>query len=976
MLTDAQSSGFVSRLVKYYDQSQNDPTEKSRIVYNKVGDFPLVQLKKNEIKRSISKATSVRIAPPNRTVLNRDVRAAIMRSNSFQFTSGIPKVQPVKMRAKDDSHQIITNHEPLNEETYPVSSSNSVLDALEKNCRKRINNEELILDRTKKFCPPAFEQPSSSTVTQINTNNTPQSAKRTREPSSPNKKFPSFDFQQKAKKLRTKNNALLSSLSSSHHELIPSTPPSSPQINKTKPIPKTLLNKSPVIVQEKEKTPVEEQKKRNVEKEVTDAPIEQTKAVEQPKKLQLFNRKPDPNAISNRAKFRLYDSDDEEEVHIKFVKPKEQVIEGNDDRKELEKAKLAKMLESLTKGTEPPFKPKEKPKDTVDAPKNESKTTQSASISFSTSTTTAVVAPLSSSGNTLVTSTNVKDILTSSSGFQLSSGINLSKPDEKNEKKTVVPSIQLPDMKLPTGTSAPSITSLSSVVTSSESEKPKISTESALTPAGGIKFSFGTSAKSQEPTITPSNNEKSSIAPVPSLGGFQFGKISSTPSSQPMSTLTVSTSLPQSNKPVSPLALFSTSASAVTTQSMGISNKIDTITTTASGIGFSFGGMKPAISGVTPISSSNPAPVSFNFGAKPTEVTTAPPTFNFGKSTSVTTTAQQNSSQIENKSTFSFGGNSIAPVQSFSKSEAPKNTFSFGTSSQAASSTPVTPIFGQSNPSSSTAVTTASSGFNFGSSNVVATASSTFGQLNSNNAGSTNTFGQISSTPSFTSLNATPSTAPPTFGTFNTPTTTSNSIFGTALTNSQQSSSVFGGFNANTNNQSSSSPFTASTQQLQQQTPFGQAEAPKSTFSFGQSSNTPAGSDSSIFGSSQPSAKPSFNFGSNTSSQSTFGGINTAPSQEAKPAFNFSSSSTTTFGSQQPNAASAPVFGSTSFNFNKPQETPSPFGSIQSQPSGDKPAFNFNQATPQLPQMSTSFNIGTAGQQQRKPFRTATRRLK
>lgn len=915
--------------------------------------------------------------------MNRDLRAAIMRSNSFQFGSVIPKIQPVKMRAKDDSHKIITNHEPLNEETYPATA-NSVLDALEKNCRKRINNEELILDRSKKFCSPTYEQQQQQPP-QINIQQAPQSVKRTREPPSPNKKS-SFDLQQRAKKLRTRNNALLCSLSSSHHELIPTTPPSSPQIlNKTKPIPNSIFNKSPVVVvekgeSEKEKSPTEE--KKSVETEVIDAPQEKSKKEDDaPRKLQLFNRKPDQNAVSNRAKFRLYDSDDEEEeVHIKFIKPKAQVIEGNDDRKEIEKAKLSRMLDSLTKGTETPFKPKENAKDTVDSvkPKDPPKTTQAASISFSTSTTTAIVAPLTSSGSTSVTSSILKDVQTSTSGgFQLSTGISLNKPDEKNDtKRTELPSIQLPVA-----------TSIPSIVSTVSKEGDKAPTESALTVSGGIKFSFGNTQKTQE-SEKPSFPATTS-SEKPSLGGFQFGSIATTPSSQLSNSLSASTSLSQPvSKAVSPLALFSTSVIPQTSQSIGIASKIETVTTTASGIGFSFGGeTKSTISGITPIPSSvstTTPSISFNFGAKPAEVTTAPSSFNFGSNTSIiTTTAQQQIVQpLESKPSFSFGGSA--------KPEAPKSTFSFGNTAQAASSTPVaTPIFGQlSSSNSSVAVTTASSGFNFGSNTSVTSANTL------------NTFGQLSSTPSFTSLNkVVPSTEPPSFGTLSTPvTTTSGSIFGSVTTNSQQKASVFGGFNANSNTPASGSS----------QTTFGQSsEAPKSTFSFGQSNSSsavPVVSSSSIFGSSQAPAKPSFNFGGGLSTQRSFGGISSAPSQETKPAFNFTSSSNApAFGLQTSTAAaSAPVFGSStpfgsssqesqkpafnfnnpssSFNFNnKPQETPSPFGSVQSQQSSaDKPGFNFGQALPQLPQVSPAFNIGTAGQQQqqRKPFRTATRRLK
>jgi hypothetical protein len=68
------------------------------------------------------------------------------------------------------------------------------------------------------------------------------------------------------------------------------------------------------------------------------------------KKLQLFNRKPDSDSMLNRAKIRFYDTDDEDEVPIKFVKPKELPESGNNSinqKKTLEKAKLERMLAGL-----------------------------------------------------------------------------------------------------------------------------------------------------------------------------------------------------------------------------------------------------------------------------------------------------------------------------------------------------------------------------------------------------------------------------------------------------------------------------------------------------------------------------------------------------------------------------------------------------------------------------------------------------
>lgn len=619
------------------------------------------------------------------------MRAAIMRSNSFPYKSGVPKLQPVKMRAKDDSHQIITNHEPILDEGSGFSaSSKSVLDALEKNCRKRINNEELILESSKKFCLPPVAVPVPVSVSVVEeapqANVTPPSAKRSRERTSPNKTNATLDERHRhLKKLKTRNNAVLSSLSSSHHELISQTPPSTPKLNETIALPKPFFN-PPVAVEVVEKI------------EVDAASVVSDTDSEVPKKLHLFNRQPDPNAKLNRAKFRLYDTDDEDEMPIKFVKPREQNVEFLEDETKVENAKLKRMLAGLTKGTPTPFK-KINSKDQVDTPV--------ASISFSTSTTSSSTSPILST-TTSTSSTASENLLVPtivSSAVEGLTGIlktskttaeSLQTPQKttiagEQEKKDTPGGFQFPTSANTTPTKAhvtfgnlPTLSSLK------EAEKTQLSTTVASTSTG-----------------TPV------LQAMPSIGGFQFGanKPETTISSL-VAISSIGTSSPAVvpsiiSKPLSPLALYSSpvvssssapkTSSEITTTASGIgfsfNNKPFTtsavfasapVTSTSVSSGFSMSSILPQISAQIPV-----APVgvtqslstpSFNFGAAPTK----PASQMFGSVPSSTIVAPEKS----DKPSFAFGASNIAaikPTQSFggiSSStplvEAPKPSFNFG----------------------------------------------------------------------------------------------------------------------------------------------------------------------------------------------------------------------------------------------------------------------------------------------------------
>jgi len=112
----------------------------------------------------------------------------------------------------------------------------------------------------------------------------------------------------------------------------------------------------------------------------------------------------------------------------------------------------------------------------------------------------------------------------------------------------------------------------------------------------------------------------------------------------------------------------------------------------------------------------------------------------------------------------------------------------------------------------------------------------------------------------------------------------------------------------------------------------------------------------------------------NNSAPSVFG-QNMNPSSNVPPAYQFGNqlgnnvSTSFTFGGSSANSAQQNAPQSTGFNFNGPQTAPVSAG-----------AFNFQASQPLLtpqPAGGGLFNIGTGGnQQQRRPIRQATRRMK
>lgn len=593
----------------------------------------MVHLKKTEIKRPLVRTSSVRIAPPSKAVMNPNLRAAIMRRNSFQLSTGIPKIVPTKMRAKDDSHKIITNHEPITDTNYPVSSK-SVLDALEKNCRKRINNEELTLDRNKKFCAPLVSEVDSPVLREfVPIVSAPpvnqQSAKRNREEDISPLKSSSSSVSlsnQQSKRLKIRNNALLSSLSSSHYEL--------PALNTTlQKNSSTKLPSTPIIVPVTNKTPPKQLRDQIVQTvEEKSSPVKvsdskndglRAKEVEQPmKKLHLFNVKPVPNAAMNRAKLRSLDDDEDDEFKISFVKPKEKVLENYDVMSYVEKDKLDRMLKGLSQGIKSPIK--EVQKDAVDSTDKTKQVvsgekSSAASISFTTSTTISTIAPISTPAST--SSTTIS--------------LNPSSTTNVSDKTTTTDSTSNPLLPKPSFGGF-------QIGSSNESQKTIPSIVTSTAPGATTKQTLG--------IIAPASSLGSS-KPVSPLALFSTPKVddkSSTDLNKPLISFTplkpaeptVSSTQSILVAPAKPSFSFGSNNSAPEKKSVGFSFGTSSASTsaatlpTASVPSFSFGSNIGKLPSTTASSTNALGQPTVSFQSPVTSATTAPSSFSFGSNTS------------------------------------------------------------------------------------------------------------------------------------------------------------------------------------------------------------------------------------------------------------------------------------------------------------------------------------------------------
>ena len=911
-----------------YDKSQADDADKQK--QYRVGEFPIVHLNKPQrIVRNLTRSSSVRIAPPSKNVLNRESRVAIMRSNSFQHPLSVPKLVPVKMRANDDSHQIITNHEPL----PPIEiaqSAKSVLDALEKNCRKRINNEELTLDRNKRVCAVPQEVVDAPISREFLPVQLQSSAKRGRDQVSPIKNSGDSPNSQQRKKSRLKNNALLSSLSSSQCVLKP--------FNIATSSPSRSASNESIATSTKSIDKEEAPRERQVLKEKS---IPEVAPKPPQKRLYLFNRKLEPGSYRPRTI-----TDDDDEIKINFVVPRTTPSATSVNVRHIEKDKLSIMLSGLSDGFKSPVK--ETPKDFVDAP------AIPASLSFSTVTTACTVTPISTSA----LATNV--VLSSSMVSPTAAILPLPKEQESKDKPEVpptsvaaqetvekpVPSFQFgastsPStsslLKLPSDTS-PTLVNLLPSLTKTSPPKFGAQTENALVDPKKPLISFTPVAKPLEAPALPSLNP---ITTSPSLPTFAL-------SNSTGFNLGTSKDLPKLGSGIS----FGSNLTSSSTMSSNNLNATVTVTTSFLA--------PPNVS----LAAVTTAP-SFNFQQTPTTKA-----FNLFSKVSPATTTSTSLGMSSGIPSFSSNAGALASTESFIQKPETTTASGVGFSFNATSTAGALPQVTQSS--------TAPLGFSFGSSqnslsgNVPAPASTT----SSFNFGSSNSsFGQPA-----------PVTTDSTGFGQQAPAPVPNKAFGFGQQSENTTAPSFSGFTQKTEAQPSTGMFS-----FGQTTSAAQAPTSTSTFSFGGSAQ-PATTQPSGFGFSQNNSnaqppsfaagvfgrlgdkpmdnKPSFNFGGNNQAPpSIFGNSNNptpAPTAAPLPFGNSNQSAQpspfgSSIGSSPFNQPSNNMFGGNqansqinTSNIAAPKPTSGgmfSFGSSnnlqqqqQSQPTGA--AFNFNSSAP------------------------------
>lgn len=359
--TDAQSRGLVNRLVRYHDKSQSslNRSQSMTSLYTKPGQFPVVHLKKTEIKyspRRNNSITSVRIAPPEKSVFQANTRSNILRAGSLLIPSA--ELKPGGGVRQQQSEEEIDAENRVIAPTAEVDAAptRSVLDALKEISRKRINNEELDADRIKKQCKELSEVDSGG-------GGGGGGVKRARElPSSASPPSRGSADQQK-KRMCQKNNDILSSLSSS---LVMATPkrvePVQMRPNRLNVDQSFSAMVTPAAFNATIAATVESRFEPAKLARMESAPLPQItrpvpevvqRVIPQPVRPQptqpritLFNRKYDESQIRLEESEPEQDDDEELGGRISFIKPKEKSPIVSSDKlalKRVEKNKLSQI---------------------------------------------------------------------------------------------------------------------------------------------------------------------------------------------------------------------------------------------------------------------------------------------------------------------------------------------------------------------------------------------------------------------------------------------------------------------------------------------------------------------------------------------------------------------------------------------------------------------------------------------------------
>ncbi|XP_058450997.1 uncharacterized protein LOC131430233 [Malaya genurostris] len=905
--TDAQSRGLVNRLVKYHDKVQS-PLNRSQSMtnlYSKPGQFPVVHLKKTEIKysprRNNTSITSVRIAPPEKSVFQANTRSNILRAGSLL----IPAEPHLKMaRTQQHGNEIDAENRVIapTAELEPAPTR-SVLDALKEISRKRINNEELDADRIKKQCKELSEVDSGGAGT-----------KRTREMTSSTSP-PSrgtTDQQLQKKRLCSKNNDISSSLSSS---LVMNTPkrmePVMPRpgrlnvdqsfstpaaFNATAPV-NIVESLEPVKLNRIDSAPLP-QIARIVPEIQTPVPVRP-----QPKqpKLTLFNKKYD-ETIVRPASTDSEDQDDDDELggRISFIKPKDKSPILSSDRialKQVERSKLSMILSCLSddydKDGEPPksvaLQTSFFAKDAVDAPapKAQEKTNESISVPKLSGISALMNSPIKDPGlgkidpSKPVEKASLIEKPKSSIGFAFgatTAATNLA-PNAAKQSDTSfafgTPTKPIATEEKLSGNAAGGFTFGTSAAPVAKTDPPPaysfptaITTSSSapIKPNSMVTISTSSQAATPAPATT---NDLISFSPAPLAKSQNESSGFSTPAA--LSTSTSATTQPTTTfgsgfsafKPAATAAQSTTVTVTTSVTSLPTFGNPTPATSATNNVGFSFGTSAPK--------PATPPAVGFNVA------TSKPPTAAVAPTTAVPSSTATNE-------TPSFGAFAAKPatttVASFGTPTTATPAFGFSATASSASSGSINALGGF-GTNSSAATTTAT---NFGTTVTPSNASSNiFGSSAATAPAKTEapSFGQsnLNSTFSFSATSATATAAAPNPSIFsfgvapsNAVTSAPSNMFGNSNNNSNSnnnnnnnSAPTFGGIKSNAVPSFGSSP--ASSGQNVQPSPFG-------TASTTINSAAPAfGTSSSGFG-----AAPTFGANSTPNSSSVFGNVsNVAP---------------------------------------------------------------------------------------------------
>uniref|UniRef100_T1GDR9 Uncharacterized protein n=1 Tax=Megaselia scalaris TaxID=36166 RepID=T1GDR9_MEGSC len=215
------SRGLTSRIVQYHDNSTRrlNRSLSGTEAYNKPGQFPIVHLKTKEHIYKPPKnqnLSMVRIPPPERSVFQGSIVPSVNQSNSNPTAK--------YLNGTIHENQPILHPHHSNADLQPTRS---VLEDLKAISRKRINNDELdAREISKKYKEVDDQNVSAAVLASVSSSlpepPTSQTTKRQREiQNSPQSSGTSTlelspsEKQVVKKRLYTKNNEILSSLSSS-----------------------------------------------------------------------------------------------------------------------------------------------------------------------------------------------------------------------------------------------------------------------------------------------------------------------------------------------------------------------------------------------------------------------------------------------------------------------------------------------------------------------------------------------------------------------------------------------------------------------------------------------------------------------------------------------------------------------------------------------------------------------------------------